>query len=117
VLEIPAGGHVLEGTVDRPGEPVEGAADLAAATGVVLEAAPPVQTGVGVGLDLVGSRAHHHKGVAPDLVEHVVAHLGDVALPAGELPDPSPQPLDLQVVPVAGDVVGDVDIGAPQIRG
>jgi hypothetical protein len=58
-----------------------------------------VQARVVVGPDLVGGRAHDDEVVVGDLVDVVVADLGDVVLTAHELPHLAPDLLDLGVVP------------------
>ena len=105
---------VLQAAVEVPGEAVERAADLRAVAVVLLELAASVEAGVGERLDGVGRRAHDQVRAAGDVVERVVTDARDVLLAAGELPHPRPQPLLLQLVPLAGDVVLDRDVGVAE---
>ena len=98
-----------------PGEPVERATELvdAAALGTQLRA--PMQTGVDVGADRARARAHHDEGVMDDLIEDVVADIGDLLKPAGQLPGLAPDLLHLLVVPRLGPVALDGKVAVAQV--
>src|SRR5918994_3007087 len=81
--EVPAGGDVGQRAVERPGEAVERAAHLGAATVVVLELAAAVEAGVGEGSDRPVTAPNDEERELGQLVHDVVAGLGDVLLAAG----------------------------------
>ena len=68
---------------------------------VVLEASPSMQTRVGEALDGTVVLPHDHERQAADLVDDVIAGLGDLFFATCELPYAHPQPLALHVVPLA----------------
>jgi hypothetical protein len=60
-----------------------------------------METGVVVGADPVGRLANEEQRSIGDVVDGRVAHIWDVFLSAGQLPDPTPEPFDLQIVELA----------------
>ena len=106
--KVPLAGDLPQRAVELPAPAVEGAAKAGRAPPVVLaQLAAPVQAGVAVGLDLVGGGADDQERQVRDVVDVVVADLGDLFLQASELPHAAPQPLDFKVV----DVLRVVDAG------
>ena len=105
--EVPGTRQGLVRPVQVPGHAVERAAQLGDAPGRRAQLPPAVQAGVEVGLDLVRRGAHDDQVVVADLVEVVVADLGDVVGAAGELPHLAPDLLHLAVVPLPRDVAVD----------
>ena len=61
--------------------------------------ASTMQARVAVRLDLIGSRTNQQEGQVSDVVDVVVADLGDLFFKAHKLPDAAPQLLDFEVVP------------------
>ena len=117
VWEVPLGGDVFERSVEMPGEPVVGAAELAAPAVVGLEEPAAMQARVGVRPDLVGGRSGHQVRLIGDVVDDVAADLGQMFLPTGELPDAAPEARLLPLVPLAGQVAVLRDVGeSRQVR-
>ena len=71
----------------------------------VAKAPAPVAADVVVRPDAVRG-AHHDDRVAADVIDPVVAHLGNLLLPASHLPHAGPEPLHLQVVERLAGVAG-----------
>ena len=99
--KVPLAGDLPQRAVELPAPAVEGAAKAGRAPPVVLaQLAAPVQAGVAVGLDLVGGGADNQERQVRDVIDVVVADLGDLFGEAGELPRAAPQSLDFQVMDV-----------------
>ena len=88
-----------------PAEAVKRTDEAGSVAGPVAKAAAPVAADVVVRPDAFGS-AHHDDRVAADVIDPVVAHLGNLLLPAGHLPDPGPEALHLQVMEGLAGVAG-----------
>ena len=99
VGKVPSRRHVLQCTVEVPGEAVERASKLAAVPVLILQPPAPVETRVGVRLDVTRGGADDEERHRRDLVDVMVTWLGDVLFAACELPHPLPEPFDLEVVP------------------
>jgi hypothetical protein len=110
VAEVPDAGDVLHRAVQVPREAVERTPQLGHVAALAAELAAPVQAGVEVGADLVRAGPHDDQRVAGHLVEDVVADLRELVGPAGELPRPAPDLLDLGVVPGLRDVAVHRDV-------
>ena len=115
VGEVPRRRHVGEVAGEVPGEAVECAAQFRAATVVLLELATSVEAGIRERLDRPVGLAHDQIRLLGDLVDDVVAGLGDVVLSAGELPDSRPQLVDFTPVPLAAGVPLDRDVFAAEV--
>jgi len=99
--EVPLAGDLPHRAVELPAPAVEGAAKAGRAPPVVLaQLAAPVQAGVAVGLDLAGSGADDQERQVCDVVDVVIADLGNLLREAGELPRAAPQPLDFKVMDI-----------------
>src|SRR5581483_9064012 len=79
------------------------------------ELATPVETGIVEGPDHVAGAADQHQRAVGDVVDEGVADLGDVLLPAGDLPDPRPELLDLEVVPGPGEIAVTGNVPGPEV--
>jgi hypothetical protein len=64
-----------------------------------------MRAGVVEGPDLVRRGSHDDDRILTDLIDELIAHLGDLLLPAGDLPDTRPEPLLLQRSELARDIV------------
>ena len=94
--EVPLAGDLLQRSVEVPRPAVECAPQVLRALAVGLaQQAAAVQAGVAVGLDAIGG-AHDEERQVGDLVHVIVADLGDLLLETGQLPDATPQLLDLE---------------------
>jgi hypothetical protein len=93
-------------TSDRPPFEVSTALD---------QASTAVSAAVEEGLEPVGCAAHDEDRLVSDFVFDVVAHVGDLVLPAGDLPDPGPQLLGLEARELGREVATLRDEGRRQI--
>ena len=75
-----------------------------------------VQAGIPIGLDLVRGRANDKKGHADNIVDEMIAHIGNIFFATGHLPYTSPYVLDLSLEELARRVaVNRNPIGAVHI--
>ena len=101
VREIPFTGNLLHRPVEIPAPAVEGAAQISRAAPIrFAQQTPPVQARIAIGLDVLRALAgsHDQEREMRDVVDIVVADVRDLVLVAGELPDTTPELLDLQVM-------------------
>ena len=116
--EIPLARHFLQRAVDAPVPAVERAAKAVQPLAVLGQQRPPaVEAGIGEGLDLVRPGAHHDVGKMRDIIDMTVAHVRNVVLMAGHLPNPLPQPLDLQIEEIARVIDARIDDRRPRRDG
>ena len=107
--EVPTAGDFPQGSVQMPGHAVERAAQellAAAAAAGVAELHAPVRAGVDERLQLPRLVPHDHHGVGADVIDMVVAGVGNMLLPAGPLPGAAPHALHLPVKERLGGVAG-----------
>ncbi len=97
-VELVGVDNVDETAIEVVAPRVVAAADAAVREGSrsVREPCPAMQARVVKGVDGVRVRAHDEDGLIADQVLAELAHVGDLFLPAGDLPDAGPQPLELE---------------------
>ena len=114
--KIPFSGDIGELAVQIPGEPVERTTELVDRSALGAELGPAMEAGVHIGPDFVGSRTHHDQGIVHDLIEDVIADIGDFLQPAGQLPGAPPDRLHFPIMPSLGEIALDRDIFITEVR-
>ena len=102
--EVPLRRDVLQVAVDRPRKPMKRTSDLGAVPVVVLELTAPMQTSVRVGPNVTLDPAHDDVARTSNLVQVVVAGLGNLIGSARVLPNLRPQISLLRLVVLAAGV-------------
>jgi hypothetical protein len=115
--EIPLSRNIGEVTFEGPRKSVEWATNLRAMPVIIFESATPVKACVRIRLNCSIILADHDVGLIGDVVDDVITGIWDLLFATRELPDSTPEPFFLNLVPFSGDVTLNGDIRITQIKG
>ena len=115
--EIPRRRQFVQLALQAPGKAMERAAELVHAAALRAQRGAAMEAGVHIGADFGGAGADHDQRIVDDLVEHMVADVGDLLDATSQLPGLAPDLIDLAVVPGLGEVAFDRDVLEPEIGG